>query len=164
MDAKLVMFRESGERREFALKSVGTLIGRDPECDIRIPLPEVSRRQAELLMRGQALTLVDLESANGTFVNNQRAPGPPGRTLRAGDHLIVGPVVFTVQIDGQPASIRPVKTRVRRRVGIAPAAETVPPVRFAGLPELDDDDPISAIEALAGDTAQTVVEPYLDDD
>ncbi len=152
MNAQLVMFRPNGERQDVALKRSRMLIGRDERCDIRIALPEVSRRHAEIRLADGRLTLTDLGSANGTYVNNVRADQ---HALRAGDYIIIGPLVFTVQIDGQPASIRPVKTKLRRRLALA-----AQPVAHAGRGAValdDDDDPIAALEALAGDTAHADV-------
>ena len=52
IDARLVMFRAGGERRDFPLNSPRTLIGRKNDCDVRIPLTEVSRHHTELLIKG----------------------------------------------------------------------------------------------------------------
>ena len=112
IDAKLVMFRSNGERRDFPLNPDRTLIGRKNDCDVRIPLTEVSRHHAEFLIKDGEVVLKDLGSANGTFVNNKRVEKVK---LAAGDHVIVGPAVFTLQIDGEPKEIRPVKTKLGKR-------------------------------------------------
>ena len=46
----------------------------------------------------------DLGSSNGTYINNGRVEEAP---LQAGDRLAVGPIVFTVQVDGMPSEIAP---------------------------------------------------------
>ena len=48
------------------------LIGRSPECDVFLDDVTVSRRHAELLREGDAFTIRDLGSLNGTYVNRQR--------------------------------------------------------------------------------------------
>jgi pSer/pThr/pTyr-binding forkhead associated (FHA) protein len=48
------------------------VIGRDPGCDIIIAGAHVSRRHAELSIRGGKLWVKDLGSSNGTFVNGKR--------------------------------------------------------------------------------------------
>ncbi|MES2917503.1 MAG: FHA domain-containing protein [Pseudomonadota bacterium] len=48
------------------------IIGRDPGCDIIITGSHVSRRHAELSIRGGKLWVKDLGSSNGTFVNGKR--------------------------------------------------------------------------------------------
>lgn len=112
MDVQLVMFKDNGERKDFPLSNPTTLVGRKEDCDIRIPLAEVSRLHAEIKLNNDAVALKDLESANGTFVNNKRIAE---HTLAPGDRVVIGPVVFTVQIDGEPSAIKPAKTRKQRR-------------------------------------------------
>jgi pSer/pThr/pTyr-binding forkhead associated (FHA) protein len=100
-------------------------------------------------MRGRKVTLRDLGSANGTYVNNKRVNEVD---LRAGDHVVVGPVVFTVQIDGQPSDVRPVKTKLARlKQQTAEAGADTSDMEAAAIFGDDmDTDPISALEALAG--------------
>ena len=49
-----------------------TLVGRSPECDIFLDDVTVSRRHAEILREGDAFTIRDLGSLNGTYVNRKR--------------------------------------------------------------------------------------------
>ena len=48
------------------------LIGRLQNCDIVLDSPEVSRRHATIKQMGESYTLEDLDSSNGTYVNNER--------------------------------------------------------------------------------------------
>jgi pSer/pThr/pTyr-binding forkhead associated (FHA) protein len=107
MQAVLVMFRSDGERRSFSMARDMTVIGRREDCDLRIPLGEVSRKHCRILRDGDSLKLEDLGSSNGTFLNGQRVQEA---ILSPGDTLQVGPVVFVLQIDGQPSDdeLRPV--------------------------------------------------------
>lgn len=66
-------------------------LGRAPECDIRLPHQGVSRLHCTLEHQGGHLALVDLDSANGSFINGE--PVQRG-TIGPGDHLAVGPVVL----------------------------------------------------------------------
>ncbi len=107
MEATLIMFRPNGERREFPLKKKTTVVGRRPNCDLRIPLSSVSRQHCEINLQDNSLHFRDLGSSNGTFYNGKREL--EGQ-LNAGDHLSIGPVIFTIVIDGQPADIQSIKT------------------------------------------------------
>jgi pSer/pThr/pTyr-binding forkhead associated (FHA) protein len=49
-----------------------TLIGRSPECDVFLDDVTVSRRHAQLTREGDAFTIRDLGSLNGTYVNRRR--------------------------------------------------------------------------------------------
>ncbi len=160
LDAKLVMFRSNGERREFPLNQDLTCVGRKNDCDIRIPVTEVSRRHAEFTIKDEEVSVKDLGSSNGTFVNNKRVKQS---ALSAGDHVVIGPVVFTLQIDGEPTELRPVKTKLKRHDAAGkdqPAQDPLP-----GEAAIDDElDPISALEALASSADQTAIDPFDDDD
>ncbi len=84
--------------------SVGAelLIGREaPGDDGRLgDDPEISRRHARISRgAGGQLTIEDLGSANGTFVNDERIDAP--RTLDAGDVVRMGRTVM--QVTGEPA-------------------------------------------------------------
>ena len=49
-----------------------TLVGRSPECQIFLDDVTVSRRHAEIVGDGEAFTIRDLGSLNGTYVNRKR--------------------------------------------------------------------------------------------
>lgn len=108
MQAVLVMFRSDGERRSFSMARDMTVVGRREDCDLRIPLGEVSRKHCRILRDGDSLKLEDLGSSNGTFLNGSRVQEA---LLSPGDTIQVGPVVFVLQIDGQPSDdeLRPVQ-------------------------------------------------------
>lgn len=162
IQAKLIMFRANGERRELSLNGDRTLIGRRNDCDIRIPLTEVSRHHSELRIENDKVHIKDLGSSNGTFVNNKRVQTS---ALNPGDHVIIGPVVFTLQVNGEPKDVRPVKTKVQRQ---KPAAKGVVDRRDKSdvvNAVVDDElDPISALEALASSADQTAIDPFEDED
>jgi hypothetical protein len=70
------------------------LIGRDPDCDVRLGDITVSRRHARLVFRDGAWMIQDLASRNGVTVNGT----PVGRCqLRPGDRLGLG--LQLVEID-----------------------------------------------------------------
>lgn len=66
-------------------------IGRTPDNEIPVELPEVSRRHARLSFDNNGFTIKDLNSNNGTYVNGERVPEA---RLKAGDRVQVGPAVF----------------------------------------------------------------------
>ena len=70
------------------------VLGREVGCDIVIPGTHLSRRHARLLCRGASLTINDLGSANGTFVNEQRVNEGE---LKHGDTVRFDVLTFRVQ-------------------------------------------------------------------
>ncbi len=67
-------------------------IGRDEECDIRVTDSDVSRKHCQLVTRSKKLFVIDLDSQNGTCVNDITIQEET--RLKPGDLLRVGPMVF----------------------------------------------------------------------
>jgi pSer/pThr/pTyr-binding forkhead associated (FHA) protein len=79
-----------------------TSLGRHDDCIVRIKSSQVSRRHCELLEVDGRLTVRDLGSSNGTFVNGKRVLGQ--QVLKVGDELTVGTVTLRVATLGQPVA------------------------------------------------------------
>jgi len=107
MDVALVMFTDKGERRDFVIAAPKTVIGRNAQCSIQIPLEDVSRRHCELTIKNNKVAVRDLGSSNGTYINNKRIQQAE---IKAGETLTIGPVIFTVMINGAPTEIKPIRT------------------------------------------------------
>jgi ABC-type multidrug transport system ATPase subunit len=69
-------------------------IGRDPDNDIVVDNPIVSRYHAQIERVGQRYRLTDLRSANGTFVNDQSIEGDVW--LQPDDQVRIGPYRFVM--------------------------------------------------------------------
>jgi predicted component of type VI protein secretion system len=153
MQVVLIMFRADGERRSFSLPRAITVIGRREDCDLRIPLAEVSRKHCRLIMEADTLRVEDLGSSNGTFVNGHRVQES---AVEAGNSVTVGPVTFVVQIDGVPADedIQPATSSSDTNVPVIAADDSA--VGMAGGGGSAEDD---ALELLGGpDDDEEVVE------
>ena len=72
----------------FRLTNARVSVGRDPASDIFLDDVTVSRNHAELVVSGASVTLQDLGSLNGTYVNRRRIDAP--ETLVDGDELQIG--------------------------------------------------------------------------
>jgi DNA-binding winged helix-turn-helix (wHTH) protein len=79
--------------RQFALTDTETVIGRDPEADISLQFPGISRRHARIVIARDHVTVEDLGSKNGTWLRGQRIGMPTA--LSDGDELTIGTVVLT---------------------------------------------------------------------
>jgi pSer/pThr/pTyr-binding forkhead associated (FHA) protein len=150
MQAVLVMFRADGERRSFSIARDMTVIGRREDCDLRIPLGDISRKHCRIVRDGDMLKLEDLGSSNGTFLNAHRVQEA---LLSPGDSIQVGPVVFVLQVDGEPEDdeLSPVMMNVAAATG------------GGGMEEIDElltaeDEAGSGVEATAMDEAELLEE------
>ena len=72
-------------------------IGRDANNDLTLPSPTVSRYHAIVERVGQRYRVRDLDSSNGTYVNDQRITGETW--LKAGDSIRIGPYRFVLGQD-----------------------------------------------------------------
>ena len=104
MPTNLIIFSKKGHRKDVPLKSGVSIIGRRPDCDIRIPLLFVSRKHCRIIRQENKVVVQDLGSANGTFVNSERIMEA---VVQAGDILSIGSISFTIQVNGLPKEITP---------------------------------------------------------
>jgi hypothetical protein len=107
--AKFQVVRGGRKGQEFQLEDGNNLIGRwDPETgafpevdlDQDDPEAKVSRKHALLRIESGKVTVEDIGSLNGTYVNRQPrlAPGTPVE-LKAGDEIIIGKTFLKLVID-----------------------------------------------------------------
>jgi two-component system, cell cycle response regulator len=88
----LIMLEGDLPGQVFRLKSGRQIIGRRPECDIRVRERAVSGIHAEVIRVRDTITINDLASTNGTLVNGMRIRTPV--PLLQGSLLKLGNCVF----------------------------------------------------------------------
>ena len=79
---------------EYALSDSGEmLVGRSGDVQIVLSEDMVSRRHARIAYDGQRITIEDLGSTNGTFVNGEKIKRAD---LKEGDRVLIGSSIFKV--------------------------------------------------------------------
>jgi pSer/pThr/pTyr-binding forkhead associated (FHA) protein len=73
------------------------LIGRHSEADVRLALPDVSRRHCRFVFADGQWQVFDLNSLNGVFVNGLRLTEA---TLCQGDLVRIGSLTLMVDLEG----------------------------------------------------------------
>lgn len=76
------------------------VIGRLPECQVQVKDGLASRRHAMLEIAGEKVTLTDLDSNNGTWVNDQKVTKP--LELHNGDRIRIAETTFVFKSPAQP--------------------------------------------------------------
>jgi pSer/pThr/pTyr-binding forkhead associated (FHA) protein len=91
--------------RQYPIAAGETSVGRQ-NADLLLTNPTVSRTHAKLIVEGDVCSVVDLGSANGTFINGQRIEPNVPVQLRPGDEVVFGTVRLRVPGEAEPA-LRP---------------------------------------------------------
>jgi diguanylate cyclase (GGDEF)-like protein len=90
-----------GMGSRYTLADTPVVIGRGSDCDIRINDHSVSRRHARIQPGAEGYYAVDLNSTNGTFVNDVPASM---QKLKDGDYLRVGNCIYRFLAGGNVES------------------------------------------------------------
>src|SRR3954471_4540265 len=85
--ALLLVKRGPSAGSRFLLDRDTTTVGRHPESDIFLDDVTVSRRHAEFIRDGDAFSVRDVGSLNGTYLNRERIESSP---LAGGDEVQIG--------------------------------------------------------------------------
>ena len=120
--AKLVVRQGAQTGTSFPLPPQATEIGRDETADISLQDPEMSRRHVRISWQEGRYILEDLNSTNGTFLNDTRVTAT--QRLSPGDKIRMGQYVLEFQAQVEPVPPQPA----------AGPAEAVPPPGPAPAP------------------------------
>jgi pSer/pThr/pTyr-binding forkhead associated (FHA) protein len=160
MQITLTIKRGRTHTRTIELSHAETIIGRQKGCKLRIPSAEVSRRHCILSAQYGYVTVQDLDSANGTFLNGKRIAGK--RLVRPDDCLEVGPLAFIVRYELTPAA----QKAIREQFGVEPvpaAAEEEEMLEVLDEVEVQEEEEVLDANVLEP-AASELEEPMLLDD
>lgn len=93
-DKPCCLVQYSGEQigKRFSVESNVCIAGRSPQAAIFIDEPSVSRKHAKIFAYQDKVTIEDLGSSNGTFVNDQQVTDKV--TIQSGDMIRLGTVML----------------------------------------------------------------------
>ena len=105
--------------KTFALTG-SMVIGRQADSDIPVPAEEISRHHARLQVAADGVLVEDLNSANGTFINDKRIQNG---LLKPGEELRLDTVRFMLVAPGMDARQQATQARAEPQKAAASAAQ-----------------------------------------
>jgi serine/threonine protein kinase len=67
-----VVLRSRSAEKQIRLTKAVSIVGRTSECDVVLRASDISKQHCRIIIEPESVTIEDLGSANGTFVNGQR--------------------------------------------------------------------------------------------
>ncbi len=155
MNVNLVVQNGPNKARKIALKTSEIVIGRKRGSQVRIPSAEVSRSHTRLSVQDGYVTVEDLDSFNGSYVNGERVNSK--RPVRPGDRVTVGPVTFVVEYELTQTALKALNQRFPPVVSAPATEEEVAPIPLA---ESEDDlQPVELLDSEPEDLAEPILLP-----
>ncbi len=87
------------------------LVGRHPECDVRLDYPSVSRRHCCVALAYDRLLIRDLGSKHGVWVNGVKTEEA---RLQPGDEIALGHLLFRYEDPDAAPKVRPTLPEPRK--------------------------------------------------
>ena len=91
---KIVRVGDKFGGEEFTLSETSNSIGRTEDNYIMLSHASISRNHAKIIFNGMVFKVIDLNSSNGTYVNNKKVPGGGESILQNGDLIRFGDLSF----------------------------------------------------------------------
>jgi FHA domain-containing protein len=115
MHVLLKILQGSNKGKEVKISTPKYVIGRGDDCHLRPQNDAISRRHCAIITTENEVVVRDLNSRNGTYVNEERVAEEA--VLLHGDILRVGPLQFEMLIEQSPAkSKRPKVADIKEAV------------------------------------------------
>src|SRR5215510_801917 len=106
------------------------IIGRSSDLDMVLVEDMVSRKHAKITTDDHVVTIQDLGSTNGTFVNGEKVRKAD---LKDGDRILIGTsIIKIVFVDGENTSSHMTETEARSKMAVAANKRTAAPKSMAG--------------------------------
>ena len=165
MDVRLEVVHDNSRVRHVRLRR-DTVVGRGKDCQLRIPVADVSRQHCRFTLKEQRLLVRDLGSSNGTQLGDKTIPSGTDILLADGDTVTVGPVSFIIHLAETDASGQADDAQPQTQEDTAEFASLEPepdPAHFITEEQPDDNDEASVVDLelsqpQAGDSAEEPAE------
>ena len=106
---KLIVVGGKLRGQEFILEEGESVLGRETDCDIPLPVEGVSKRHASVTVSGDSCYIKDLDSVNGTFVGGKLVKS---KTLQDRDKITLPDIIIQV------VHVKEKKKIIKRKVAV----------------------------------------------
>lgn len=93
-----IKIKRNNKFEVFHTKNPEFIVGRASDCDIAIPSDVISRHHLKIAMTPEEMFIMDLKSANGTFINGQRLDPQKPYVITEKDSIRLGNMPDEIQI------------------------------------------------------------------
>lgn len=125
-----IWIREKGAPlRSITIDKREITIGRLPDNDVILLKGRISKNHARIVLVGDLITITDLNSLNGTTVNNKKVTD--ATVIQATDEIRIGDFILTLSEPPAEASTQP-------RLSASPNRAQSLPATADGATQLDD--------------------------
>ena len=129
--ARLVIQRGPNVGQTFALQRGVNIIGRTSGAAVRLTDGLISRQHVRLNVEAKRVTVEDLGSANGTFVNAQRISGGEPVVVHDGDTIALGDTVLVFKASALTSAAQPQAPAASQPPELQTLIAEAPPKSFA---------------------------------
>ncbi len=107
------------------------VIGRGSDCNLRLSAPQVSRRHCFLRVGRDSVSVTDLDSSNGTYIDGARIAAGKRYDVVDGAQLALGPIRFIIHMRAEAVSTDSAKSKIAAGVtneslGVESGGDNVP--------------------------------------
>lgn len=88
------------------------VIGRGSDCNLRLSAPQVSRRHCFLRVGRDSVSVTDLDSSNGTYIDGARINAGKRCDVVDGAQLALGPIRFIIHMRAETVPTESAKSRM----------------------------------------------------
>ncbi len=96
------------------------VIGRGSDCNLRLSAPQISRRHCFLRVSRDGVSVTDLDSSNGTYLDGKRLKPGKREDVANGASLSLGPIRFIIHVRDEAVSADVLKPAPQKDA-VAPA-------------------------------------------
>jgi sigma-B regulation protein RsbU (phosphoserine phosphatase) len=110
--ATLITLQGPEVGRRYPLAGDCTVLGRQYDSHVCLTGKAISRQHAQLVCKGDAYLIEDLDSSNGTFLNGMRLTAHAPSPISERDTLQIGPYVFALRLMDGAGPLTPIESNL----------------------------------------------------